>query len=316
MPYINIVDANSIGYAGQSATELSSGDQPTQAIFNTLANLRFLKSAKSTSSFIYLWDCKAQFRFDLLPDYKAGRDDTPEKRKAKEEYHSQQPYIKKLLSYLGVGQCEHIGFEADDIAYHLVNVLQPKGYEIKLVSSDKDWLQMVTKNVTWYDPRFERTCTETNFAEIAKAKTAMAFVDCKCIKGDKSDNVQGIKGLGDKACELIFDKWPNVVAMVKEHRKLGGFTKENIGPEFSRYLKPMNALCANTDGVLKRFKLNRLIMDLSKAPAITGLKITKGKKDPEAFFDLCGQLAFSSIIRKRDMWMRLFFSEFLEEVNA
>lgn len=308
MPMLNLVDANSVGYAGQSAVELSSGDQPTQAIYNTLMNLRSLKSATPRSKFIYLWDSRAKFRFDALPEYKAGRDITPEQKKTKEEYHSQQPFIKEMLGCLGISQCLVNGFEADDIAYQLVERLRPKGYTIKLVSSDKDWLQMIQDGVSWYDPRFERYCTVSNFAEIAKAKNASVFVACKCIKGDKSDNVQGIDGLGDKACELIFDKWATVPEMVREYRALGSFTKENIGAEFGRYLKKMNAFCNNDDDLLRRYQRNLKIMDLSKAPKIENIQIVAGKKDAERFYELCGELAFHSILRKKDMWDRLFFN--------
>lgn len=307
MPKIILVDANSVGYAGQHSTELKTADQPTQAIYNTLANLRSLKSKHRNASFMYLWDDKAQFRFDLLPDYKAKRDDTPEKVKAKEEYHSQQPIIKQMLEYLGIPHVKHAGFEADDIGFHLCRLFVKRGYEVVLVSSDKDWLQMLDVGVTWYDPRLDRTCTLETFEEFTGFNTVRKFIDSKSLLGDKSDNIAGINGIGEKACSLIFARWGSVIEMVKEHRALGGFTKENIGSEFSRFIGKMNDLCTNKDGLLMRFKVNTQMMDLSLAPPMTGLNFIKQKKDPDAFFDLCGELAFQSILRKRGIWTNMFF---------
>ncbi|MGI1988647.1 hypothetical protein [Shewanella glacialipiscicola] len=312
MPKIIIVDANSVGYAGQHSADLKTGDLPTQAIYNTLANLRALKSKHKEANFMYLWDDRAQFRFDLLPDYKGKRENTPEKVKAKEEYHAQQPYIKKLLGYMGIPQLRHAGYEADDLAFYLCKLFVARGYEVVLVTSDKDWLQMLDKNVTWFDPRMDRYCTIETFQEFTGFNTIRKFTDSKSLLGDKSDNIDGISGIGEKACSLIFNKWDSVVDMVKEHRALGGFTKENIGPDFSRFINKMNALCSNQDGLLKQFKRNCQLMDLSLCPPITGLKFEKTSKDPEAFFDLCAELAFQSIMRKRGIWTNTFFEEFIE----
>lgn len=308
MPKVILVDANSVGYAGQHAVELSAGGQPTQAIYNTLANLRAQYSKSRGAHIIFLWDSRAQFRFDLNPAYKSLRSVKPEQIKAKEEYHSQQPFIKKMLSHLGISQCTHEGFEADDLGYHLTNLFVARGYEVKLISSDKDWLQMVGEGVTWYDPRMDRTCTAATFQEFTGCPDVPNFIYRKAILGDKSDCIDGIPGLGDKACDLIFSKWPTIAAMVGEHRGLGGFTKENIGPEFSRYIKKMNAFCNNEDGLLRRFQTNVKIMDLSKAPKIEELRFDRGRKNKEAFFDMCGELAFASILRQRTIWENLFFA--------
>ncbi|EGR3221679.1 hypothetical protein N7I40_004049 [Vibrio parahaemolyticus] len=310
MPNLYLIDANSVGYAGQHAADLNAGGQPTQAIYNVLMNIRGLLGRAKNAQFMYLWDRKAEFRYSLYPDYKGKRDNTPEKVKAKEEYHSQQPFIEKMLTYLGIPQVFHEGLEADDIAYHLSLHYAEKGYNVILVTSDKDWLQMVAKheNISWYDPRLDRSCTHKLFSNFTGFESAEAFVDSKCILGDTSDNIDGIPGLGAKACQNIFMKWPTVKDMIAEHKALGGFTKENIGSEFGRYIKKMNAFCTDPE-LVKIYTRNRKLMDLSLAPKPKQIQIMKKTKNEAAFFELCEELAFHSVLGKREVFSNLFFSK-------
>ncbi len=310
MPVIYLIDANSVGYAGQHAADLKTGDQPTQAIYNVLMNIRGLMGRTKNAQFMYLWDRKATFRYDLLPEYKEKRADTPEKVKAKEEYHSQQPFIERMLKAMGIPQVFHDGLEADDLGYYLSHHYANKGYTVVLVTSDRDWLQMVAQheNINWYDPRFDRSCNHKMFFEFTGYQTAQAYIDSKCIEGDKSDNIDGIDGLGEKACQTIFMRWASVSDMIKEHRELGGFTKENIGAEFGRYIKKMNAFCSSPD-LIKRYTRNRKLMDLSLAPKPTSLQIVKQPKNPDDFFALCEELAFHSVLGKREVFTNLLFAE-------
>ena len=310
MSTIYLIDANSVGYAGQHAADLKTGDQPTQAIYNVLMNIRGLFSRTKNAQFMYLWDRKADFRYALHPEYKAKRNDTPEKVKAKEEYHSQQPFIARMLELLGIPQVSHDGLEADDIAYYLSHHYAKKGYTVVLVTSDQDWLQMVAQheNISWYDPRFDRYCTNKLFLERTGFSTAEAFIDAKCVMGDKSDHIDGIPGLGEKACQAMFTKWPNVKAMIAEHKALGGFTKDNIGADFSRYIKKMNLFCTSPEQI-KLYMRNRKLMDLSLAPKPDNLQIVKTKKDEDGFFALCEELAFHSVLGKREVFSNLFFKK-------
>lgn len=310
MPSIILIDANSVGYAGQHAADLKTGDQPTQAIYNSVMALRHQRMVSPDSRIFYLWDSKAQFRFDLLPEYKGKRSDTPEKMKAKEEYHSQQPFIKKMVQHLGIDQIEIPGFEADDVAYQLTKRFVSKGYNVKLVSSDKDWLQMLLSDkISWYDPRLDRSCNLNFFEDFTGFKTVDQFVAAKCIQGDTSDNIAGIPGLGEKACALIFNRWETVQDMVREHRATeGGFTKAILGPEFSRHIKKINEFCTNENGAMAAYVRNQKLINLAKAPDIPAIQIANGKSDQEAFFDLCAELAFVSITSKPMPWINAFFS--------
>lgn len=309
MPTINLIDANSIGYAGQHAAELSAGGVPTQAIYNVLMNLRTLKGEHRDASFLYLWDDKAQFRYDVYPEYKGNRSNTPEQMKAKEEYHAQQPYIKLLLKHLGVPQMRVGGFEADDLAFHLCGHFVNKGYNVNLISSDKDWLQMLDTGVTWVDMRLDRKCSLNSFTEFTGFENTDQFVQAKCLQGDTSDNINGVGGIGEGACKAIFSRWPSVNDMIAEYRKVGGFTKENLpGKEFSRCRNKLNDLCSNKDGMLATYVRNHKLMNLAQVKPPLQFPIERGERNADAFFDLCGELAFVSVLRKKEMWMNMFFT--------
>lgn len=312
MPLAIIIDANSVGYAGQHAADLKTGDLQTQAIYNSIMQLRAQKSSNPGAAIFYLWDRKAKFRYEAFPDYKGTRNKTPEQIKAKEEYHAQTPYIKKMVSMLGVGQLEIDGFEADDIAYQLTKTLVGKGYDVKLVSSDKDWLQMISsKAVSWYDPRLDRHCNINFFEEFTGFRTIEQFVAAKCIVGDASDNIDGVPGLGDKGVQLIFSRWPTITDMVKEYKTVaatGGFTKEMLGKEFSRHIKKINAFCANENDAMRVYIRNQKLINLAQAPTIGSFPVQRGSVDQEGFFELCGELAFQSILRKPEPWVNAFFT--------
>ncbi len=309
MPSIILIDANSVGYAGQHAADLKTGDQPTQAIYNSLVALRNQRALDPTARIFYLWDSRAQFRFDILPSYKGKRSDTPEKVKAKEEYHSQQPFIEKMVGLLGIDQIRIDGFEADDVAYQMTKRFVAKGYKVKLVSSDKDWLQMLlSPDVSWYDPRLDRSCNLNFFDDFTGYDRIDHFVAAKCIEGDTSDNIDGVPGLGEKACKLIFSRWDSISEMVKEYRATGGFTKELLGPDFSRHIKKLNAFCANEGGAMEIYIRNQRLINLARAPEIPNIQFIQGKPDELGFFDACGELAFLSITRKPAPWINAFFT--------
>jgi DNA polymerase-1 len=307
-----LIDANSVGYAGQHAADLKTGDQQTQAIYNSIMQVRAQRAANPGAAIFYLWDSKAKFRYDAFPDYKGTRSKTPEQIKAKEEYHSQTPFIKKMMTMLGINQIEIDGFEADDVGFQLTKVLVGKGYDVKLVSSDKDWLQMIdSKAVSWYDPRMDRHCNINFFEEFTGFPTIEQFVAAKCIVGDTSDNIDGVPGLGEKGVQLIFTRWPTITDMVKEYKTVaatGGFTKELIGKEFARHVKKINAFCANENDAMRIYIRNQKLINLARAPTIAAFPSERGKVDADGFFELCGELAFQSILRKPEPWLHAFFN--------
>jgi len=118
-----IVDGNAIGHAAHHATKLTSGGMQTQAIFGFIKTMRQLRQDNPDWRLMVLWDGKAQWRYDLHPDYKSNRDNDPKKVKDKEAYVAQRPLIARALNTLGVRQLTAMHHEADDMAGYFVEKL-------------------------------------------------------------------------------------------------------------------------------------------------------------------------------------------------
>ncbi len=141
------------------------------------------------------------FRNDAFADYKAQRKPTPS------ELSQQFPLAKELLSAFGITSIEHEGYEADDIIGTLATKAATSGYEVIIVTGDKDALQLI-------GPSVKVMLTRKGISEIELVDTAaftnkygfppQRLIDLKGLMGDSSDNIPGVPGVGEKtACKLI-----------------------------------------------------------------------------------------------------------------
>jgi 5'-3' exonuclease len=209
-----IIDGNSVGYAAHHATKLTSGSLQTQAIFGFIKTMRELRTTYIGYQIIVLWDGKAQWRFDLCPEYKSNRDNDPKKKEVREAYAEQRPYITKALKYLGIRQMTASTHEADDLAGLLVSQLMAKeGNEVVLITGDGDWLQLVRPGVTWRDLRDDaKIVTMKNFTDYTGCKTPYGFLEAKCLQGDSSDCISGVGGIGEKGAPEFIAEFGSVRA--------------------------------------------------------------------------------------------------------
>jgi 5'-3' exonuclease len=194
-----LVDGNSIGYAAHHATKLHANGKQTQAVFGVLKTINELQRSNPHATIRVLWDGRREQRFALLPTYKDGRDDTPDKVLVREAYSEQKPWITAALSSLGIQQDHYANLEADDVAGYFVAKL--KGHptaRVLLLTGDEDWLQLIAPNIDWHDRRKGLTVTLANLCEVTGYLTPYAFLEGKCLTGDTSDKIKGVGGIGEK----------------------------------------------------------------------------------------------------------------------
>lgn len=312
-----LIDANSVFYAAHNAQVLNnkSVGHQVQAIF---FGLKMIKRAidtfakKGHTQVLVLWDSKAQWRFDLLPEYKGKREDTPEKVESRKQYKLQAPLARKALALLGLEQRFAEGEEADDLGAALSQSADLEG-EILLVTGDGDWLQLVRPGVSWYDPREEgRWCSQLNFTEFTGYANANQFIQAKAMNGDSSDNISGVAGVGDKAIAHIFNYWGNVSKLfdwAKAHESKGEFVKGDLPDELSRHRKAMSLFCF---GEGKRvFQRNLKLMNLRSprhrdGEILSKQVILKTKFDEAGFTDFCHELAFMNMTKNMKSWINTF----------
>jgi DNA polymerase-1 len=137
------------------------------------------------------------FRNDIFPQYKANRPPCPEDLKP------QFPIIRQTAESLNLHILEKVGFEADDIIATYSKKAAAEGYEVLIISSDKDLMQLVDERISMYD------AMKNKFIRNAEVKEKFMVepdkvLDVLSLMGDSSDNVPGVKGIGPKtAAELI-----------------------------------------------------------------------------------------------------------------
>lgn len=138
---------------------------------------------------------KHTFRHDIMSDYKAGRAKMPD------EMRMQIAYLKDFLTRSNIMQYEVSLYEADDIIGTMSKKANALGYHVDIYSSDKDLLQLIDENVTVHMTKKGMSeledFTPSHFKEVYQIESSQ-FIDLKALMGDKSDNISGVPGIGEK----------------------------------------------------------------------------------------------------------------------
>ena len=244
-----LVDVSSLffrAYYAISAHLSSPKGLPTNALYGLLSMTdKFIKEHKS-KYIVYCFDHKKpSFRAKMYPEYKANRGAMPE------DLAVQVPYIKKLISALGIRAVERAGYEADDLIGSLTVAGCAQNFKVVIVSGDKDFTQLVSPAVSLYDPMREVGYDESG----VKQKWGVLpkqMNDYLAIVGDSSDNIPGVLGIGPKGAQKLLEKYGNL---------------KNI-------YKNLNDIPKNTADKLKEYKKNAFLSkDLARI--VTDLDLTK-----------------------------------------
>ncbi|MBM7835020.1 DNA polymerase I [Clostridium sardiniense] len=199
----------------------------TNAIYGFTNMLLKMKDDINPDYIVAAFDKKAPtFRHKEYGDYKAGR------KKMPEELAEQFPLVKELLALLGIKIYELDGFEADDIIGTTAKVAADEGMEVYVVTGDKDALQLADENINVVITK--KGVSET--AEYNKESfieefgvTPTQFIDVKGLMGDKSDNIPGVPGVGEKTAYKLIKEYGSVEEVLKNIDNISGKKiKENL----------------------------------------------------------------------------------------
>lgn len=216
-----LVDGNGFAYRAFHATPYLSNSKglPTNAIFAFLNMIRKLVNTEHTERLAVIFDSPVpSFRAQISEDYKAQRPPMPDNLAA------QIPYIKRLMSLMGIPTLEMEGFEADDIIATIVTTLKDNPAEICIVTSDKDLAQLVSGKVFLFD-------TQKNVKSGPKEVTDRFGVapermgDFLALAGDASDNIPGVPGIGDKTARQLIQEWGTLEQI---YENLDGIGKPSV----------------------------------------------------------------------------------------
>lgn len=214
-------------YKGEDTILRTSNGTPINAIF-TLGKmiLPLLKSLNNEDAICVALDTgKPTFRHELNKDYKANRNDTPE------SLIIQMPILREFLDSINVKHIEIEGFEADDVAGTLATMGKNEGYNVELYTSDKDYLQLVDENITLCLIKKSMAdilkITPDNFYDIYNFNPCQ-LIDYKGLRGDPSDNLKGIPGIGEKTAIDLLSKYKSIEGIYDNIDELKGKMKENL----------------------------------------------------------------------------------------
>ena len=232
-----IIDGNSLlfrayyatAYPGAAIMTTKDGI-PTNAIFS-FSNMinKILSSIKEDEAIFVAFDTdKKTFRHEQLETYKANRKPAPE------DLVKQFPIARQFLNALNIYQFEQNGFEADDIAGTVAKKSAAKGYKVEIYTSDQDYLQLVDDNITINIIKRGLsdvvTMDEQNI-ELTYGLKPLQIIDYKGLRGDSSDNLPGIPGVGEKTATKLIQEHGDfeaiVEAMKNENSKIAQSIVEN-----------------------------------------------------------------------------------------
>lgn len=152
---------------------------------------------------------KPTFRHEMFKEYKGTRKSMPE------ELREQVPIMKEVLKAMGVNIVEKPGFEADDVLGTIAKTCEKEGYEVSLVSGDRDLLQLATDKIKIRIPKTKMSGTEVenyNTADVIEkyGVTPKQFIDLKGLMGDTADNIPGVPGVGEKTATKIITQYDSI----------------------------------------------------------------------------------------------------------
>lgn len=207
-----IIDGKSVFYRGYYAMpNLTTEDgTPVGGVFGfTSLAIELIKKLKPDYVAV-AWDKKGtniRKRLEIYPEYKAGR------KKAPEDFYAQIPILHELLDAFGWPLYELDDYEADDIMGAFAKEATEKGIETCLLTSDLDALQIISPTTKLYALKNGLSNLEEFDVEYFENKYNIRvdqFLDLKSLKGDSSDNLPGVPGIGEKTAVQLLTKYDNL----------------------------------------------------------------------------------------------------------
>jgi len=283
-PTLMLLDGNSLAYRAFYALPAENfktqGGLTTNAVYGFTAMLINLLRDESPTHVAAAFDVSRQtFRSERYPEYKANRSSTPD------EFRGQIDVTKEVLAALGITVLAEPGFEADDLIATLTTQAEKEGYQVLVVTGDRDALQLVSDDVTVLYPR-KGVSELTRFTPAAVVEkyglTPEQYPDFAALRGDPSDNLPGIPGVGEKTASKWITEYGSLQALVDNVDAVRG--------------KVGDALRANLATVVLNRELTDLVRDVPLAQTPDTLRMQPWDRDQ--IHQLFDQLEFR-VLRDR-----------------
>lgn len=280
-----LIDGNNLLFRSYYATAYNgnvmrnSKGFPTNALFGFINMMNKIIKEENPEYIMVAFDKGKNFRHDKYENYKLGRIETPE------DLLKQFPVAKQVLDYMGIVWIDADNYEADDIIGTFAKMAdEDKLYDATIISSDKDLLQLISDDV---DVKLLKQkdyikMNKTTFAEYYGIKP-INIIDLKALEGDKSDNIPGVKGIGEKTALTLLREYTTIENIYDHLDDLKGKLKEKLelDKENAFFSKELATIYKDID-------LNIKFSDIKKK-----------EEDEVSLYNLYEDLEFYSFIKRR-----------------
>lgn len=225
-----LIDGHSMAFRAFFALPVdnfsTTGGQTTNAVYGFLSMLSNILSEEKPTHVAVAFDvARETFRNEIFPEYKAQREKTPE------EFRGQVPLIQQVLKEMGIVTLEKDNYEADDIIATLATQAKPEGFETLIVTGDRDSFQLVNDTTTvLYPMRGVTTLHRFTPAAIEKkyGLTPTQYPDFAALRGDPSDNLPGIPGVGEKTATKWIVQYGTLANLIDHADEIRGKVGDNF----------------------------------------------------------------------------------------
>ena len=280
-----LIDGNNLLFRSYYATAYTGNTMknskgfPTNALFGFVNMMNKIINEENPEYIMVAFDKGKNFRHEKYDNYKAGRIETPK------ELLDQFPVAKKILKYMGIVSLEIDNYEADDIIGTFAKMADlDKAYDATIISSDKDLLQLISDDVDvklLKQKDYIMMNKNTFFKEYGIEP--IRIIDLKALEGDKSDNIPGVKGVGEKTA----------LNLLREYGTL-----ENIYDNIDNIKgKLKDKLIADKDNAFFSKELATIYKDIDFDISFEDLK--RKEIDEKKLYNLYEELEFYSFIKNR-----------------
>ncbi len=280
-----LIDGNSLmyrayyGMAAGGAPQANSKGLYTNAIYAFARMINHVIKLSNYDNILVAFDAgKKTLRHEWMTDYKAGRAPMPD------EFRMQIAYIKQFLDIMRIKQYEQDLYEADDIIGTMSKIAEDNGYHVDIFSSDKDLLQLVSENTTVHLNKKGMTELEDYTPELFYERYQInynQFIDLKAMMGDKSDNLPGIPGVGEKKAVALLQQYGTLDSIIEHKDEIKGALGKNVQENYESA-----KLCQKMATIIRDFDI-KITLDDTK----------KQEPDKEKLIAFYKELEFKSLLK-------------------
>ncbi len=229
MPKLALLDGHSLAYRAFYALPpdlATPSGQVTNAVFGFTSMLIKLLDDEKPDALAVAWDRREPtFRSEAYPEYKATRESAPDL------FRSQVPIIREVLEAMQIPQVSAAGFEADDVIATLVDDGRDLGYDVLVVTGDRDAFQLSSDDVTVLYTKRGISDTVHATPEWISERYGVGperYVEYAALRGDTSDNLPGVPGVGEKTAAKLLTQHASLEELYKHLGDMTPKLRENL----------------------------------------------------------------------------------------